>query len=50
MIQRNIPDWFVISKMIKELFAVLYADENILCDNKDSDNVVFSCNEMGNLI
>ena len=42
-----IPDWFVTSKMIKELFTALYADENILYFNEDSRNVVFSCNEMG---
>ena len=27
---KNIPDWFVTSKMIKELFTALYAEENIL--------------------
>ena len=42
-----IPDWFITSKMIKELFTALYADENILYFNKDSGNVIFSCNEMG---
>ena len=42
-----ILDWFVKSKMIKELYAALYADENILYFNDDSGNVVFSCNEMG---
>ena len=42
-----IPKWFVTSKMIKELFTALYADENILYFNEDSGNVVFSCNEMG---
>ena len=42
-----IPDWFVTSKMIKKAFTPLYADENILYFNKDSGNVVFSCNEMG---
>ena len=40
-------DWFVTSKMIKILFIAFYADENILYFNKDSGNVVFSCNEMG---
>ena len=40
-----IRDWFVTSKMIKEHFTALHADENILCFNKDSQNVVFSCNE-----
>ena len=24
------PDWFVMSKMIKELLTTLYADDNIL--------------------
>ena len=38
------PDWFVLSKMIKRLFNALYADENILYFNEDS-NVVFNCNE-----
>ena len=33
--------------MIKEIYAALYADENILYFNDDSGNVVFSCNEMG---
>ena len=42
-----IPDWFVTSKMIKELCAALYADENILYFNEDSGNVVFTCKEMG---
>ena len=42
-----VPDWFVTSKMIKILFIAFYADENILYFNKDSGNVVFSCNEMG---
>ena len=41
-----IPDWFVTSKMIKKLFTALYADENKLCFNEDSGNVVFSCNKM----
>ena len=29
------------------IFAVLYANENILYFNEDSGNVVFPCNEMG---
>ena len=32
--------------MIKELFTTLYADENILYFKEDSDNVMFSCNEV----
>ena len=38
-----IPDLFVTSKVITSL----YADENILYFNKDSGNIVFSCNKMG---
>ena len=41
-----IPDWFVTSKMIKQLLTVLHADENILYFNDDSGSVIFSCNEM----
>ena len=37
---------FVISTMIKKRFSTLYADDKILYFNKDSDNVVFSCNKM----
>ena len=39
-------DWFGTIKIIKNLFAALYADENILYFNGDSGNVAFSCNEM----
>ena len=42
-----VPDWFVTSKLIKILFTVLYADENIPYFNEDSGNVVYICNEMG---
>ena len=35
--------------MIKELLTALHADENILCFNKDSGNIVYYCNDMGNL-
>ena len=45
-----VPDWFVTSKMIKNLFTALYADENILYSNENSGNVTFCCNEMGILI
>ena len=44
-----IPDWFVTSKMIKTLFAALYADDNKLYFNKDFGNVVLNCNRMGKL-
>ena len=42
-----VSDWFVTSKMIKELLTALYVDKNILYFNEDSGHVVFSCNEMG---
>ena len=41
------PDWFVTSKMIKELFTPLYAVENILYFNEHFGNTIFSCNGMG---
>ena len=44
-----VSDWFVTSEMIKILFTVVYADENILLFNEDSANVIFICNEMGML-
>ena len=37
-----VPGWFVTTKMIKKLFAALYADQNILYFNEDSGNVVFN--------
>ena len=42
-----IPDSFVTSKMIKKIYAALYADENTLYFNEDSDDVTFCCDEMG---
>ena len=33
--------------MIKKLYTTLYADESVFYFNEDSDNIVFSCNEMG---
>ena len=42
-----IPDWFVTSKMIKNLFTALYTYDNILYFNEDSGNAVFSRNGMG---
>ena len=44
-----IPVLFVTSKMIKKLFTVLHANENILYFNKNSGNLVFNCNGMGML-
>ena len=42
-----IPDSFATSKLIQELLPALNTDENILYFNENSDNVVFSCKEMG---
>ena len=42
-----VPDWFVTSRVIKELFTALYADENVFYFNGDSDNDVLFLNEMG---
>ena len=36
-----IPDWFVTSQMIKELCTALYADDDLLFFDEDSDNVTF---------
>ena len=33
--------------MIKTFYTALYADENMLYFNKDSDDVVCNCNWMG---
>ena len=41
-----IPDWFVTSKIIKNLFTALYADENILYFDEGSGNALFNCNGM----
>ena len=41
-----IPDWFVSSKMNKNLFTALYADGNIIYFNENPCDVLFSCNEM----
>ena len=40
-----ITDWFVTSKMIKNLYTTLHADKK----NEGSGDAVFSCNEMGTL-
>ena len=37
-----VPNWFVTTKMTKELFTTLYADKII----RYSTNVGFSCNKM----
>ena len=36
-----ISNWFVTSKMIKELFMSWCTDENIFYFNEDSGNVIF---------
>ena len=41
-----VPDWFVASKMIKNIVIALYADENIIYFNDYSGDSVFSCNEI----
>ena len=41
-----ISDWFVTSKMIKNLSAALYADENLLCFNEGSVDAVCHYNKM----
>ena len=40
------PIGFATSKKIKKLLTALYADDNILYFNEDSDDAVFCCNEM----
>ena len=42
-----VPDWFITSEMIKNIFNTLYADENILYLNEGSGDAVFNCNRMG---
>ena len=44
-----IPNWFVTSKMIKNLFTALYADKKILYPNEDSSNAALNCNETDSL-
>ena len=44
-----VPDWFVTSKMIKKLLTALYAGENILYFDENSNNIVFNYNGMGTL-
>ena len=41
-----IPDWFVTSKMITKFYTALYADDNIIYFHENSDEMVFSCNNM----
>ena len=43
---KSVPDWFVTSKVIKNLHSALFADDNILFCDKDSGIVTFSSDEM----
>ena len=42
-----ILDWFVASKMIKNLYTALISDDGLLFFDGDSGNVTFCCNEIG---
>ena len=42
-----IPDWFVASKMIQNLYTALISDDSLLFFDGDSGNVTFCCNEIG---
>ena len=44
---KPIPYWFVTSKMIKQHYTALYADDVLLSFNEDA---TLCCNEMGILI
>ena len=44
---KRISDWFVASKMIKQLYTSLYADDALLFFDEDSGDVTFCCDEMG---
>ena len=41
-----IPYWFVTSKMIKNLYHALYADDGLLYFGQNSGNATFCCDEM----
>ena len=43
---KSVPDWFVTSKVIKNLHSALFADGNIFFCDKDSGIVTFSSDEM----
>ena len=43
---KSVPDWFVTSKVIKNLHSALFADDNLLFCDKDSGIVTFSSDEM----
>ena len=41
-----VPNWFVISKMVKKLDHVLFANDDILFFDEDSGNVTFYSDEI----
>ena len=43
---KSVPDWFVTSKVIKNLHSALFAYDNVLFCDKDSGIVTFSSDEM----
>ena len=42
-----VPDWFLLSEIIKKIFTALYADESILYFNEGSCDTLFNCSGMG---
>ena len=44
-----IPDWFLIRKMINELFTSFYANDGLLLFDEDSGDVTLFCDEMGSV-
>ena len=42
-----VPDWFLLSEIIKKLFTALYVDESILYFNEGSCDTLFNCSGMG---
>ena len=42
-----VPDWFLLSEIIKKLFTALYADESILYFNEGSCDTLFNCSGVG---
>lgn len=42
-----ISDWFVRSTIMKNVYHVLFADDDILFFDEDSDNIPFSSDELG---
>ena len=40
-------DWFVTYKMLQELDDFIFSNDDIVFVNKDSDNVIFSSDDMG---